>query len=575
MRQSPGVARFALCLCWHLVFSDRDSVFDAGEDLPPEGLVETSAGADEQLLAAHGYNFTDDALRAEGYQYFWEFARERARRASLLRSGGHWERMSSSLHLNYNFNGAGLPRNTNRWLYSDFISSKVAKDQYWATFQHRLGYVGYQSKISGSRRYSQFQCSNWDSESNNGQPRSKIIFCGKNVVCKRFGHEGSGWQTHLVDYSITPKDGQRFAFAVNYEDAGRGNARVTCWFHAPGFNNGRWFKQAVWEGPGGGGHGSHGSSFLEQFWFHRDETAKIREGQYGSIWGKTSDGPWKPVTSATSSTASKVRAGWRKVDWGVKNGRWYLAACGCKSGHLNECPGEAACTLSNSGGSGAKRVPTPTMPPSLAAFDREVVGGNPPPPSPSTPRPPQTRRRRDSPPPDNPVQNPGEDCWPPCGERGGLCSWCGEGNACCRQGWSADPPVCKTATGFVTSHHECVKPKKPPTRPPTPAPTRRRRDPCQQPLHRPKDCPTPAPPPPATSRRRSRRRRKQSRRRNSRRRSSRRRRGARRRKSRSPPPAGPLKPDPLDLAKARMEEEMSTAEGASAMKDQDELDQVT
>jgi len=34
------------------------------------------------------------------------------------------------------------------------------------------------------------------------------------------------------------------------------------------------------------------------------------------------------------------------------------------------------------------------------------------------------------------------DCWYSCGEKGGACSACGAGGACCRKGWSADPSEC-------------------------------------------------------------------------------------------------------------------------------------
>lgn len=366
-------------------------------DKPPPGLldeaVDESARADAELLAAHGYNFTDDDLREEGFAREWEFARERARRAALLRAGGHWERMSSSLHLYYGWGDEGLTEKgdrPNRWLYADFISTKVANHEYYATLVHRLGYVGYQSKQDGGKKYSQFQCSNWDSKGHNAQSKSDIKFCGKGVTCKRFGHEGSGWQTHIEVYDIIPEDGGRFAFAVNYEDAGNGKNQVTCWFKAPGFNNGKWFKQSVWVGPGGGGHGTTATSFLEQFRFDQAETSKIREGLYGTIWGRDSWGPWKVMKKASSSCEPKVKEGWKKVNWGVKAGsdgqeRWYLSACGCKN--TWECPGQEACTLTNTGGGGKKSISPPTeKPPSLKEFEGEVEAYLPaPPPAPPIP----------------------------------------------------------------------------------------------------------------------------------------------------------------------------------------------
>ncbi|CAK0823098.1 unnamed protein product [Prorocentrum cordatum] len=38
----------------------------------------------------------------------------------------------------------------------------------------------------------------------------------------------------------------------------------------------------------------------------------------------------------------------------------------------------------------------------------------------------------------------------------GYCSWCGEGNACCKRGAVDDPPECAGVTSFSRSHHECV-----------------------------------------------------------------------------------------------------------------------
>lgn len=50
-----------------------------------------------------------------------------------------------------------------------------------------------------------------------------------------------------------------------------------------------------------------------------------------------------------------------------------------------------------------------------------------------------------------------EDCWKPCGGAGGFCSWCGEGNACCRRGF-ADPSECSRAKLSLSSSlfHACV-----------------------------------------------------------------------------------------------------------------------
>jgi len=53
-----------------------------------------------------------------------------------------------------------------------------------------------------------------------------------------------------------------------------------------------------------------------------------------------------------------------------------------------------------------------------------------------------------------------QDCWHPC-EIGGLCSWCGGGNVCCRKGNTDDPPECEGILDWPTEkHHSCVEPVK-------------------------------------------------------------------------------------------------------------------
>lgn len=56
------------------------------------------------------------------------------------------------------------------------------------------------------------------------------------------------------------------------------------------------------------------------------------------------------------------------------------------------------------------------------------------------------------------VQHAGQDCWEPCGKKGGSCAWCGSGNACCRSGWDKNPAECVGVSGYKTKKHECVGP---------------------------------------------------------------------------------------------------------------------
>jgi len=71
-----------------------------------------------------------------------------------------------------------------------------------------------------------------------------------------------------------------------------------------------------------------------------------------------------------------------------------------------------------------------------------------------------------------PVLNRGQDCWQKCKHKGGLCSWCGKGNLCCRKGWQGDPQICKTVPScqYITAHHECVQGSPESTVSPAPSP---------------------------------------------------------------------------------------------------------
>eukprot|EP00931_Biecheleriopsis_adriatica_P099066 TRINITY_DN7332_c0_g1_i1.p1 TRINITY_DN7332_c0_g1~~TRINITY_DN7332_c0_g1_i1.p1 ORF type:complete len:369 (+),score=58.95 TRINITY_DN7332_c0_g1_i1:69-1109(+) len=56
------------------------------------------------------------------------------------------------------------------------------------------------------------------------------------------------------------------------------------------------------------------------------------------------------------------------------------------------------------------------------------------------------------------LQNIGADCWTPCNETSGYCSFCGRGNACCRKNITDAPPECKGPVAYTTWHHQCVTP---------------------------------------------------------------------------------------------------------------------
>eukprot|EP00928_Gymnodinium_smaydae_P091417 TRINITY_DN75134_c0_g1_i1.p1 TRINITY_DN75134_c0_g1~~TRINITY_DN75134_c0_g1_i1.p1 ORF type:complete len:310 (+),score=24.74 TRINITY_DN75134_c0_g1_i1:121-1050(+) len=51
-----------------------------------------------------------------------------------------------------------------------------------------------------------------------------------------------------------------------------------------------------------------------------------------------------------------------------------------------------------------------------------------------------------------------EKCWEACGQKGGMCDWCGPGRACCRRGFDNDPIECRRVRSFIGDTHECVTP---------------------------------------------------------------------------------------------------------------------
>mmetsp|Transcript_114939 Transcript_114939/g.245421 ORF Transcript_114939/g.245421 Transcript_114939/m.245421 type:complete len:502 (-) Transcript_114939:61-1566(-) len=60
----------------------------------------------------------------------------------------------------------------------------------------------------------------------------------------------------------------------------------------------------------------------------------------------------------------------------------------------------------------------------------------------------------------DPVQHWAQNCWYRCGAKSGSCSWCGQGNACCRYGSQWDPPECSGIRVWPTySYHTCVSPR--------------------------------------------------------------------------------------------------------------------
>jgi len=73
--------------------------------------------------------------------------------------------------------------------------------------------------------------------------------------------------------------------------------------------------------------------------------------------------------------------------------------------------------------------------------------------------PPPVSEDKPPPPPSGLLLNIGLDCWKPCNKASGLCTYCGQGNACCRRSGDSNPPEeCKNVTTFLTWHHECVTP---------------------------------------------------------------------------------------------------------------------
>ena len=59
------------------------------------------------------------------------------------------------------------------------------------------------------------------------------------------------------------------------------------------------------------------------------------------------------------------------------------------------------------------------------------------------------------------INNIEKDCWAPCGNKQGSCSWCGSKGLCCTQrpGWTDRSNGCDGTIGGIT-RHECLLPRK-------------------------------------------------------------------------------------------------------------------
>eukprot|EP00928_Gymnodinium_smaydae_P020065 TRINITY_DN1774_c0_g1_i2.p1 TRINITY_DN1774_c0_g1~~TRINITY_DN1774_c0_g1_i2.p1 ORF type:complete len:4665 (+),score=549.86 TRINITY_DN1774_c0_g1_i2:454-13995(+) len=55
------------------------------------------------------------------------------------------------------------------------------------------------------------------------------------------------------------------------------------------------------------------------------------------------------------------------------------------------------------------------------------------------------------------LQHGGQDCFDQCGGKGGMCDYCGAGNACCHGGSAQDPEACDLAVNAPSDKHACVK----------------------------------------------------------------------------------------------------------------------
>ncbi len=234
----------------------------------------------------------------------------------------YWGRRGPSVHLNFDTSKIG---DDIEYFYNE-INVPVGNDvigSYFMANGFAEGYFGIQVNSEAERRvlfsvWSPFKTD----DPKQVPPDKKIVLLkkGRDVVTGEFGNEGSGGQSFL---RYNWRTGETYRFLLRGEPVRNGRTNYTAWF----FADGDWRLIASFSRPATRTYLRDLHSFLENF---IPETGNIVRGAYyQNQWVRTTDGEWKPITSATFTYDNTARQNYRRdYSGGTNGGRFYLRNCG-------------------------------------------------------------------------------------------------------------------------------------------------------------------------------------------------------------------------------------------------------
>ena len=183
------------------------------------------------------------------------------------------------------------------------------------------GYFGMQNNSKTKR---QVLFSVWNSvdednpENVSFEHRTQVVRCGKNVVARNFGHEGSGKQTFI---SIDWKPNVPYRFLLNAKKIDSLSTEYSAWFYNTPKKE--WIFMATLRRPNTLNLLSGLHSFIENF--NPAQGDKMRKAYYFNVWYKPTNESWTSVTEAKLTNDLTGRDGVRlDFNGGVENEKFFL-----------------------------------------------------------------------------------------------------------------------------------------------------------------------------------------------------------------------------------------------------------
>ncbi len=150
--------------------------------------------------------------------------------------------------------------------------------------------------------------------------RTRVVSHAPEVRVGRFGGEGTGGQS-FFDYDW--KKGVTYRFLVHVRPAAEGRAEYSGFFYIPDTKT--WKHLVTFSSPYAPKELRGIHSFVEDFRRNGESTKFVRRADYANGAVRTTDGRWKPITTA-KFTADGNKA--VNIDAGVDAGRFFLATGG-------------------------------------------------------------------------------------------------------------------------------------------------------------------------------------------------------------------------------------------------------